>query len=75
MNTKKNTTKVNSTPALITPQEYLQDLKTRCSIHNQEFTTLVKDIYSWGKSAHTLLDQAWSEVQPTLQPVLNRVRN
>ena len=71
---KSTTTSTKSTPALISPQEYLQDLKSRVHIHNTEFTALVKDIYSWGQGAHTLLDQAWSEVYPTIQPVLNRVR-
>ena len=73
---KKNTTTTTpATPALISPQSYLQDLKARVQIHNTEFVQLVKDVYQWGVEAHNLVDQAVDTVKPTVQPLLARIKN
>ena len=65
---------VVETPALISPQAYLQDLRTRVSIHNREFTALVRDVFAAGQRAHEAVDAAVAEVRPVIAPVLARVR-
>ena len=69
------TTTVVARPELISPREYVQDLRTRIDIHNTEFVQFVKDIYAAGVAAHKLVDQAYANVRPVVAPVIARVRN
>jgi len=47
-------------PALISPQSYIKDVRTRWDIHLTEWRAITKDIINVGKQARVIYDRAYA---------------